>query len=79
MSIFVKSLRKNRYKGDLVIAISSKLYNNLYKNIKKYNILPILIEDEWPFYSSKNILFPINITFLKKCMIENRHFILKYK
>lgn len=40
----------------------------------KYNVIPILIENNWPFYSSDNIVFPINNTFLNSCIIKMKNF-----
>lgn len=74
MCVFVCSLRKSGYKGDLVLAISSSVYKKLHKKLKEFNILPVLIEREWPFYSSQNILFPMNNTFLKSCSLELRNY-----
>lgn len=74
MSLFVLSLRKNGYKGDLVMTILSNMYENLLNRIEEYNILPILIENEWPFYSSNNLIFPLNSTFLKYCLIGKKNF-----
>lgn len=43
--------------------------------IIKYKIKPIIIESEWPFYSIKtNPYFPINESFIKENMIEERYY-----
>lgn len=78
LALFVSSLRKSSYKGDFVLGISLNLYNELKPKIEEYNIKPIFIEDEWPFYSSKNTLFPIDRNVLNKCMIENRTYDCKW-
>lgn len=74
MNIFVSSLRKNGYKGDLVIAISIYDYKYLENKFEQYAIHPILIDNVWPFYSSLNKKFPINETYLKSCSIEYRNY-----
>lgn len=75
MKLFIISLRKWNYDGDLVIGISDYLYDELKDKIIKYNIKAIIIEDEWPFYSIKNNpYFPINETFIKEKMIEERYY-----
>lgn len=74
MCVFVSSLRANGYKGDLIIALSITKYKYLQKYFDYFNILPILIENKWPFYSSQNSKFPINNTVLKKCLIELRNY-----
>lgn len=74
MSVFISSLRKNGYKGDLVLAISVSMYKYLQNKFTEFNIQPILIESRWPFYSSINQIFPVNETFLKSCSIEMRNY-----
>lgn len=74
MELFVVSLRKSGYIGDLVMGISIKSYKHIKDKLKEYKIKPILIEDDWPFYSSENKLFPIGRSFLKKCSIEKREY-----
>lgn len=75
MRLFVKSLRQSGYDGDLVIGISDYLYDELEDKLTKYKIKPIIIEDKWPFYSNKNNkYFPINDSFIKENMIEERYY-----
>lgn len=74
INMFVISLRNSGYKGDLVLAISHNYYLLLKHNLQQYNIKAILIENEWPFYSVVNHIFPINNTFLKECSLEMRNY-----
>lgn len=79
LALFVISLRNSSYKGDFVLGISLNLYNELKPKIEEYNIKPIFIENEWPFYSSKNTLFPIDRSILNECMIGNRSYSEKWQ
>lgn len=76
ISLFVLSLRKNGYTGDLTIA----LYNNISKiflnELLKYSVIPLLIEQDYPFYSVSNKYY-INFNFLNSCINNNRTY--KYK
>lgn len=76
--LFILSLRNNQYKGDLVLAISLMNYKIFLNEFKNFHIKPILLEDEWPFYSSKNELFSLNYTFLESCIIEYRRYTFKW-
>lgn len=76
ISLFVLSLRKNGYTGDLTIA----LYNNISKiflnELLKHSVIPLLIEQDYPFYSISNKYY-INFNFLNSCINNNRTY--KYK
>lgn len=74
MCVFVSSLRKNGYKGDLIIAISTSDQRILQNKFEEFNIIPIFIDSTWPYYSYQNLKYPINETFLKSCSIEMRNY-----
>lgn len=56
------------------MAVSTSMFKYLGDKLNEFNVTPILIDNDWPFYSPKNIKYPLNKTFLESCLIENRNF-----
>lgn len=78
MMLFISSLRMSGYNGDIVLGL---LFNQFIKykyNIEKNRIETILVKNEWPYYSSYNIKYFINNSFLNICSIKKRNYN-KYK
>lgn len=72
--LFVISLRNSGYDKDIVLAMNILNYENIKKDLNEYYIETLLIEEAWPFVSSKNENFKMDNIFLKECILEKRKY-----
>lgn len=71
---FVLSLRFHKYNGDIFLFIKEDQENILKEYFYKYNVKYLLINDNYPFYSNKNIEYIISNKELNKCMLKKRNY-----
>lgn len=75
INLFLKSLEETKYKSVVILFLYNKSKAIFYNC--SFSLITVIINNEYPFYSSRNILFNLKLDYLKECMIPNRYY--KYK
>lgn len=57
--IFLESLRKCQYKGEIILFINEKNRKNSVLYLLKRNVTILLMTDKWPYYSKNNFKYPL--------------------
>lgn len=75
LRVFVTSARKSGYDGSIFLFVDlNYTKSSLPYYFKKYNVTPVLVEENWPYYSSQNTQYPIDRETLNKCMNPERDY-----
>lgn len=75
LRVFITSARKSGYDGSIFLFVDlNYTKTSLPYYFNKYNVTPLLLEENWPFYSDLNTNYPIDKESLNKCMNPDRDY-----